>query len=160
MKKLSAALCIPFSLLLFAGCGGSNLSISIGDGLVPNDAVTANINYSDTWKDQEVIFSVSFSHESEAVLADEYQLALSDVDPLFSDSHTFITVASVTKEQLTSFKQDVKFEDLSGVLPQGDGTCSVWLVFYSTDTDFDNITTFGSHEFQYEWQGEDVKLVN
>ena len=52
MKKLilpivAAAL---LAALIFTGCGGTELIISIGDRMVENDSVSVKLEYGDTWK--------------------------------------------------------------------------------------------------------------
>ena len=105
MKKiLTAIICLVLSLFVFAGCGNSTeLTISIGDGKVDNDAVSLLLKYNDTWKSGEKIFTVNYGHESDAVLADEYSVSFCDVDPLFENSVTL-------KKSIPSRKPTLKTE--------------------------------------------------
>ena len=55
---------------------------------------------------------------------------------------------------------EIRIDGLSQYLPEGEGVLTVYLVFYSTDTDFGNITTYASHEIQFEWVSDtQVQLV-
>lgn len=166
-----AALCAALSLSLLAGCGGGGeLTISIGDGMKENDAVSVLFKYSDTWKEDETIFRINYGHESDAVLADEYTLSFCDSDPTFSNDFELKAVYSFRKVELegrtvsggsfSGAEAEIVINDLSDYLPQGEGTQSVYLVLHSTDTDFKNITTFSAHEFTYEWQEDGVTLVS
>lgn len=97
MKKLIPLIAgAMLALLIFAGCGGgTELTISIGNGSVPDDGVSVKLVYGDTWKNGEKVFDLNYGHESEAVLADEYYVSFSDEDPLFADTitlHTFYTI--------------------------------------------------------------------
>ena len=169
MKKIAVLVCTIFSLLFLCGCYGSELVISIGDGSVPDDGVSIQLKYNDVWKNGDAIFAVNYGHESAAVLADEYYLAFSDADPLFSDNINLTQIYSFTKSDLESRtvnngkfsgeSGEIVIDDLSSCLPKQDGTCTVYLVFYSSDTDFSSIITFSRHEFNYEWQQDGVKLV-
>mgnify|MGYP002798254903 FL=1 len=105
MKKIfTAIICLVLSLFVFAGCGNSTeLTISIGDGKVDNDAVSLLLKYNDTWKSGEKIFTVNYGHESDAVLADEYSVSFCDVDPLFENSVTL-------KKSIPSRKPTLKTE--------------------------------------------------
>ena len=174
MKKtiilLIVAIVAVTGITAFAACGyGSELTLSMGDGLVPDDAVSIQLKYNDTWNDGDVIYSAKFGHESEAVLADEYTLAFSDANPS-SDSYTLKSIFSFTKAALepntvsggrfSGDANEIKIDDLSQYLPEGEGVLTVYLVFYSTDTDFGNITTYASHEIQFEWVSDtQVQLV-
>ena len=81
----------------FAACGyGSELTLSMGDGLVPDDAVSIQLKYNDTWNDGDVIYSAKFGHESEAVLADEYTLAFSDANPSSGSYNVLVSTATGT----------------------------------------------------------------
>lgn len=172
MKKLL----LPFigaliAVLMLAGCsGGTELIISIGDGTVANDGVSVKLVYGDTWKNGEKIFDLNYGHESEAVLADEYYVSFSDKDPMFADTvnlHTFYSFKKADLEGRTvsggNFSgkaAEVIIEDLAAVLPAGEGTCTAEIVLHSSDTDFSNITTFSSYTITFEWDGENVKILN
>lgn len=172
MKKIvPALLCAAASLFLLVGCGSSHdLVISIGDGMIENDSVSVQLKYSDTWSNGEKIFTVNYGHESEANLADIYNLSFCDVDPMFEDNVTLHTIFSFTKADLegrsvsgTDFsgsETEIILEDLSALLPQGEGTCTAYIVLSSSDTDFSKITTFTAHEFTYEWQENGLQLID
>ena len=172
MKKIfTAIICLVLSLFVFAGCGNSTeLTISIGDSKKENDAVSVLLKYNDTWKSGEKIFTVNYGHESDAVLADEYSVSFCDVDPLFENSVTLKEIYSFTKADLEDRTVDngrfsgkegeIIAGDLEDYLPQGEGTLSVYIVLSSTDTDFGNITTFASHEIEFQWQDGAVKIVD
>ena len=174
MKKtiilLIVAIVAVTGITAFAACGyGSELTLSLGDGLGPDDAVSIHLNSTATSNDGDVIYSAKFGHESEAVLADEYTLAFSDANPS-SDRYTLKSIFSFTKAALepntvsggrfSGDANEIKIDDLSQYLPEGEGVLTVYLVFYSTDTDFGNITTYASHEIQFEWVSDtQVQLV-
>lgn len=170
MKKIATILCAFFALFLFAGCADNDLIISIGNGSVPDDSVSVQLKYSDTWKNGDEIFTVNYGHESAAVLAEEYYIAFFDQDPLLSSSYTANTIYSFKKADLegrtvsngrfSGKAGKIVIDDLAAVLPQGDGACTAYIVFYSSETDFDDITTFSSHEISYEWQENGVKLAD
>lgn len=172
MKKLIPMIAgAVLALLIFAGCGGgTELTISIGNGSVPDDGVSVKLVYGDTWKNGEKVFDLNYGHESEAVLADEYYVSFSDEDPLFADTitlHTFYTIKkadlegrTVSGDNFSGKAVEVMVGDLASVLPAGEGTCTAEIVLHSSDTDFSNITTFASHTITFEWQGEDVKIIN
>ena len=177
MKKLSiVAICLLICSLTaaFAACGYSNqLSLSIGDGIVPDDAVTIQIDYNDTWtsSESEPLLSVKCGHESDAVLADEYSLALSDADPLFAENgYTMTAIATFTKADIegvsadggkvSGSSSDVLIGELGNYLPKGEGVITAYFVFYSSNTDFKDVTTYSAHEFSYEWVGDNqIQLV-
>lgn len=97
-KTVPVFVCALLSLFLFVGCGGgTELTISIGNGMVENDGVSVRLEYGDTWKNGESIFTVNYGHESDAVLADEYFLSFCDVDPMFEDTVNLHTVFSFKK---------------------------------------------------------------
>ncbi len=169
-KTVPVVVCALLSLFLFVGCGGgTELTISIGNGMVENDSVSVRLEYGDAWKNGESIFTVNYGHESDAVLADEYFLSFCDVDPMFEDTVNLHTVFSFKKADLEdrtvsggSFSgsaSEVVVDDLSACLPQGEGVCTVYIVLHSSDTDYSDITTFAAHELTYEWQEDGVKLV-
>lgn len=113
---------------------------------------------------------MNYGHESDAVLADEYSVSFCDVDPLFENSVTLKKIYSFTKADLEDRTVDngrfsgkegeIIAGDLEDYLPQGEGTLSVYIVLSSTDTDFGNITTFASHEIEFQWQDGAVKIVD
>lgn len=172
MKKLIPMIAgAMLALLIFAGCGGgTELTISIGNGSVPDDGVSVKLVYGDTWKSGEKVFDVNYGHESEAVLADEYFVSLSAEDPWFEESVVLNSIFSFKKADLeertvsggkfSGKAVSITIDDLSSVLPQGNETCTAYIVLHSTATDFSDITTFSSHEITFEWQGEDVKIIN
>lgn len=173
MKKLAILLCAILSACFLAGCGASHeYKITIGDGNKVNDGVSVQLKYGDSWKNGEKIFTVNYGHESEAVLAEEYSLSFSDSNPNFSDNVTLKTIFSFQKSDLEGRTvegskffgkaSEIKIDDLSAYLPQGeaDETCTVYLVFSSSDTDFENITTYNVAEFNYVWQDNGVKLTD
>ncbi len=171
MKKIvPVLLCALLSLALFAGCASNDLTISIGNGMIENDGVSVRLQYGDTWNDNEKIFTVHYGHESEAVLADNYYISFCDADPTFESSVTLHTIFSFTKADLegrtvsgTRFSGDaaeIVAGTLSDVLPQGEGTCTAYIVLSSSVTDFSDITTYSAHEFTYEWQENGLKLID
>ena len=172
MKKLILPIAgALLAVLLFAGCSGSTeLIISIGNGMIENDAVSVKLVYDDTWKNGEKIFDLNYGHESEAVLADEYYVSFSDENPLFAGGVTFHTFYTIKKADLegrtvsggrfSGKATGVAINDLASVLPAGEGECTAEIVLHSSDTDFSDITTFASHTITYEWDGENVKIIN
>ena len=83
---------------------------------------------------------------------------------------TLHTIFSFTKADLegrtvsgTRFSGDaaeIVAGTLSDVLPQGEGTCTAYIVLSSSVTDFSDITTYSAHEFTYEWQENGLKLID
>lgn len=172
MKKLilpivAAAL---LAALIFTGCGGTELIISIGDGMVENDSVSVKLVYGGKWKNGEKIFDLNYGHESEAVLADEYYVSFSDEDPLFADTielHTFFTIKKADLEgrtvsggKFSGKAVEVMVGDLASVLPAGEGTCTAEIVLHSSDTVFSDVTTFASHTITFEWDGGNVQIID
>ncbi len=171
MKKLATLIAgAVLALLVLAGCGGgTELIISIGDGNVENDSVSVQLKYGDTWENDTKIFDVNYGHESQAVLADEYYIALCEKDPLFENGLTLHNIFIIKKADLegrtvsggkfSGKPSGVSVPELTDVLPAGEGTLSVYIVLYSTDTDFSDITSFASHEITFEWDGETVRIT-
>ena len=173
MKKAITVIIVAIvCLLALTACMYDHeLTIGIGDGSVPDDGVSVKLKYNNEWtgSKEEPLFKINYGHESKAALADEYTVAFSNKDPLLSSSYTMNAIFSFDKASLqgrsvsgTKFsgeEADIIVEDLSAVLPSGEGVCSVFIVFYSTDTDFNDITTFASYEIKYEWTGENTVTV-
>ena len=171
MKKIILIILSAMCMLsVSSGCANSaELVISIGDGMVENDSVSVQLKYGETWENGGKIFTVNYGHESNADLAEEYSLSFCDVDPMFKENlnlHTIFTFKkadledrSVSGGKFSGNEDEIVIEDLAECLPQGEGTCTAYLVLHSSDTDFSVITSFVSHEFTYEWQENGIKLI-
>ena len=117
-----------------------------------------------------------YGHESQAVLADRYDLSISKTDPLYSpDSYTLQTIYSFTKEDLlpktvtmkgfdshysSKTLDSIQFTDLSSYfeITEKDEVKQAYFVFSSTNTNFRDITTFGTHDINYTFDGKTLKL--
>lgn len=102
MKKKSL-LCLLFiaSLTSCGTFGDRNVDFGIGDGTKENNSVRINLQYLSKWTNNKVVMKVRYGHESQAVLADRYDLSISKTDPLYSpDNYTLQTIYSFTKEDL------------------------------------------------------------
>lgn len=163
------------STLALVSCGSDvSLNIGMGDGQKEDDAVYANIVYGTTWKNEGTKLKVRYGHEANAELADEYYLAFSDTNPLTSSSIHFSVIHNIKKADLEErtvamkgwdFKYNTKLEtvELNNLTnffstTEDKETKEFYLTFYSSDTNFTDITTYSSHRFVYSFNGEKLNL--
>ena len=177
MKKKSL-LCLLFiaSLTSCGTFGNRNVDFGIGDGTKENDSVRINLQYLSKWTNDKVVIKVRYGHESQAVLANRYDLSISKTNPLFSpDNYTLQTIYSFTKDDLlpktvtikgydshysNNTLDSIQFTDLSSYfeITEKDEVKQAYFVFSSTNTNFRDITTFGTHDINYTFDGKTLKL--
>ena len=99
MKKKMMLCLIP--MLLLTSCGYDNeINLGIGDGTKVEDAVRIYLNFNNVWEVQKDVLFINYGHEKNAVLQDEYNLAISKTDPIFSNNVELKNIYSFTKEML------------------------------------------------------------
>ena len=81
MKKKMMLCLIP--MLLLTSCGYDNeINLGIGDGTKVEDAVRIYLNFNNVWEAQKEVIFINYGHEKNAVLQDEYNLAISKTDSI------------------------------------------------------------------------------
>ncbi len=168
MKKRRLFSVLGLSALLLAGCANSDieLTLSIGDGMVENDAVKLIFGLNNTIG-PDFVFEGYLTAEKDAVIKDEYVFTYSHDDPLLSDD-TYIesTIFKWNKTDIDASKSgdsygELKFKsevDLENTFPKDLETKTVYFVFHATDWNRDKITEFGYTEYNYEWKDDKVNI--
>lgn len=167
MKRfLSLTLAVLAVLLLCASCGGYEVQISIGDGSIADDAVTASFTMPEKLKSGAAM-TCRFSAEKAADLDDKFVFALALSNPLFSDSYTETVLCSFSGSDLTSKKRsdgsfgdltiDVVFGTLSDLLAPESG--SFWLVLHREEAERTDITAWNSSKYEYTRKGDTVQIT-
>ena len=175
MKKRNLLISL-LAVLSLTSCDSFSCELDTGvrtDG-IENSAVRLNIKYKETWANDEVVMRARFGHQENAVLHAQYYLSISETNPLYSpNNYTLTTIFSFNKEQLEpntvtqkgweykySSKEysEIKFSNLENIFKKTDSESTFYLVFYSSETNFSNITQFNSSEFKYTFNGTKLSI--
>lgn len=177
MKK-SGLLCLLLMCTL-TSCGtfgDRNVNFGIGDMRKENESIRINLQYLSKWTNQKAVIKVRYGHESQAVLADNYRLSISKTNPVYEPNNISLqTIYSFTKEDLlpktvtikgydshysNQTLDNIQFADLSSYfeITEKDEVKQAYFVFSSTNTNFRDITTFGTHDINYTFDGKTLKL--
>ena len=121
---------------------------------------------------KEGVIFINYGHEKNAVLQDEYNLAISKTDPIFSNNVELKNIYSFTKvmlepntisnNKLNSQEKynSIKFDDFNFFeKTEKDEMKKFYFVFYNNISDFKNVTTFNTSEISYSFDGNKV-VVN
>lgn len=171
MKKEMMLCLIP--MLLLTSCGYDNeINLGIGDGAKVEDAVRIYLNFNNVWEVQKDVLFINYGHEKNAVLQDEYKLAISKTDPIFNNNVELKIIYSFTKEMVepntisndklnTQGKYNsIKFDNFNFFdKTESNEIKKFYFVFYNNNSDFKNITTYNTSEISYSFDGNKV-VVN
>lgn len=155
-------------LALLTSCSGHDieLTLSIGDGSIPNDAVQLYFGLDNTIG-KDFSFEGYLTAEKDAVIKDEYVFTFSHNDPLLSsDTYTETTIFRWNKTDIDATKSEDSYGelnfkaaiDLEATFPKDLETKTVFFVFHASDWNRDSITDYGYTEYDYTWDGDSVNI--
>ena len=163
---LSLFLALLTILLLCTSCGGIEVQIGLGNGNVPDDAVTVSFTLPEKLRDGATI-SCRFAAEKAADLEGRFLFALALSNPLFSDTYTETVLCSFSGADLAAKKRsdgscgdlnmDVTFGTLSDLLAPESGT--FWLVLHREGAERTDITAWSSGSYGYTRKGGTVQIT-
>ena len=171
MKKFKNCLLSLSAVLLLASCSsGTNVSIGVGNGKIPDDAIYANFSVADSFKDGYKI-SGKFTAKKNANLETNYVFAIADSDPVFSSSYNESVLVKLTGDMMKATKKSngtyggVKFSiqltNLSSYFTKTSESKDVYCVLRDENyTDRTDITKVNSSHFNYTFDGTTVRIAH
>lgn len=164
MKKIFitclSALVFALCALCVSACDvGSDITLPIGDGSVPNDSVIVEYHMPDVIKpDSEIEFKISY--ESDANLDRDFIFTVSEEDPRFDTSYsetTVFKVKGVDLKQQKTVKIKVKFSKLESYFAKKDNESKINFIFREEGVTA-TLTNCNVSSFNYVYDGENVKI--
>lgn len=171
MKKIKNCLLSLSAVLLLASCSsGTDVTMGVGNGQIPDDAIYANFSVADSFKAGYKI-NGKFTAEKDANLETNYVFAISDSDPIFSSSYNESVLFRLTGDMMKETKKsngtygEVKFSiqltNLSSYFTETSEKKDVYFVLRDENyTDRTDITKVSSSHFSYTFDGTTVIITH
>lgn len=167
MKKFITIIAIVLTMVacmfaLTACAGVYDVDLPIGDGNIPDDAVTCHYHIAETIKDGYELKGY-FTAESKADLSGKFIFSLS-FDARYATSYNEKVLFSFNGEDLKSAENgklafSIKFEKLGDYFEKTEGTGKFILHFHREDARNTDSTKWSASEYEYTFDGTKMTIT-